>query len=86
MVLTMAQAAAKEAVTIRIEAEKRAAVDSVARALQRDRSFVINAAIDAYLTTHRWHAEHIEEGLRQAEAGEFASEEEVAQAFARWSV
>ncbi|MEI9983184.1 MAG: hypothetical protein WDN69_08215 [Aliidongia sp.] len=39
-----------------------------------------------YLTTHRQDVEHIEAGLRQAEAGEFVSEDEVAQAFARWHV
>ena len=40
--------------------------------------------IDAYLATQRWLVEHIEEGLRQAEAGEFASDDAVAEAFARW--
>ena len=37
--------------------------------------------VDAYLATRRWQIEHIQEGLRQAKAGEFASEDEVAQAF-----
>jgi len=73
----------KEVVTVRLEVEKRTAVDEVARTLHRDRSFVINEAIDAYLATHRWQVEHIEEGLRQAQAREFASEEEVEQTFAR---
>jgi len=77
-------ASAKEVVTVRLDHEKREAVDQIALTFQRDRSFIINEAIDAYLATHRWHVEHIEEGLRQAEAGEFASEEEVEQAFARW--
>jgi len=31
-----------------------------------------------------WQREHIEEGVRQADAGEFASEAEVREAFARW--
>lgn len=77
-------AQAKEVVTVRLDHEKRAAVDRIAQASQRDRSFIINEAIDAYLATHRWQVEHIEEGLRQAEAGEFATEDEVTQAFARW--
>ncbi len=77
-------ARAKEVVTVRLDQEKRAAVDRIAEAFQRDRSFIINEAIDAYLAVHRWHIDHIEEGLRQAEAGEFASGDEVAQAFARW--
>ena len=74
----------KEVVTVRLDHEKRAAVDRIAQAVQRDRSFIINEAIDAYLATHRWQVGHIEEGLRQAEAGEFASDEGVAEAFARW--
>jgi predicted transcriptional regulator len=75
---------AKEVVTVRLDHEKREAVDRIALAFERDRSFIINEAIDAYLATHRWQVEHIEEGLRQAETGEFASDDEVEQAFARW--
>jgi RHH-type rel operon transcriptional repressor/antitoxin RelB len=38
----------------------------------------------AYLDLHAWQRAHIGEGLRQADAGEFASEAEVRAAFARW--
>lgn len=75
---------AREAITVRIDAEKRAALDALAGATDRDRSYLINEAIDAYLAVHRWQIAHIEEGLRQAEAGEFATDEDVAAAFARW--
>ena len=74
----------KEAITIRLDAIKRAELDELARATSRDRSFLVNEAIDAYLATHRWQIAHIEQGLRQAEAGEFASEDEINAAFARW--
>ncbi len=74
----------KEAITVRLEAAKRAELDELARATSRDRSFLVNEAIDAYLAVHRWHIAHIEQGLCQAEAGEFASEDEVNAAFARW--
>jgi predicted transcriptional regulator len=50
----------------------------------RDRSNVLNEAVEAYLKTHRWHIAHISEGVRQADAGDFATDEEVAAAFARW--
>jgi predicted transcriptional regulator len=45
---------------------------------------ILNDAIDAYLQVQQWQLEHIKEGLRQADAGEFARDEEVAAAFARW--
>ena len=49
----------------------------------RDVSVVIEEAVNAYLDLHAWQREHIEEGSRQADAGEFASEAEVGEAFAR---
>ena len=74
----------KETISFRIEREKKAALDGVAAELDRDRSYVINEAVDAYLEVRQWQLEHIREGLRQAQAGEFATEDEVRQAFARW--
>lgn len=75
---------ARDVVTVRLDAEKRAALDALASATDRDRSHLINEAIDAYLGVHRWQIARIEKGVRQAEAGDFATDEEVAAAFARW--
>lgn len=75
----------RESVTFRLDAEKRTELDAVAKALDRDRSYVLNQAVGAYLEAHRWQLDHIHEGIRQADAGEFASDEEVAAAFDRWS-
>lgn len=80
----MPKNAVKENVTVRIEPGKRAALDELARATARDRSHVINEAIDAYLFVHRWQIAHIQEGLRQADGGEFAGDDEAAEAYARW--
>lgn len=74
---------ARDVVTVRLDAEKRAALDALASATDRDRSYLINEAIDAYLDVHRWQIAHIGKGVRQAEAGDFATDEEVAAAFAR---
>ena len=59
----------KETISFRIEAGKRAAVDALAGALDRDRSAVINEAIDAYLELHHWQVEHIKRALAEAESG-----------------
>jgi RHH-type rel operon transcriptional repressor/antitoxin RelB len=73
----------RETISFRLESEKREALDAVASALDRDRSYIINEAIEAYLDIHRWQLDHIREGLRQANAGEFATEAEVKSAFSR---
>jgi predicted transcriptional regulator len=75
---------ARDAITVRMDAEKRSALDALARATDRDRSYLINEAVNAYLAVHRWHVAHIQEGVRQAEAGEFATDEDVEAAYARW--
>jgi predicted transcriptional regulator len=76
-------AMSRETITFRLESEKREALDAVASALDRDRSYIINEAIEAYLDVHRWQLDHLREGLRQANAGEFATEAEMKATFSR---
>jgi predicted transcriptional regulator len=59
----------KESIGFRIESEKRVALDQLASAMQRDRSTLINAAIDAYLELHHWQVELIAKRLAAANAG-----------------
>ncbi|MBI5208584.1 MAG: ribbon-helix-helix protein, CopG family [Elusimicrobia bacterium] len=73
----------KQTVTFRLDAQRRKALDAIAAGLDRDRSYVLNEAISNYLEVHQWQAGHIKEGLRQANAGMFAKEADVAAAFRR---
>ncbi len=74
----------KETITFRLDSSKRKALDEIASLLDRDRSYILNEAIESYLEVYSWQVEHIQEGLRQASSGEFATKEEVATAFAKW--
>jgi predicted transcriptional regulator len=74
----------EETISVRIPSEKKAALDAIAAETNRDVNLVIEEAVNAYLDLHAWQRKHIEEGLRQANAGEFAAEAEVGDAFARW--
>ncbi len=67
----------KKTISFRLEGRKVAALDQLAKAQTRDRTFLLNEAVDAYLDMQRWQIEHIEEGLRQAEAGMGTDHEEV---------
>ena len=73
-----------DATPLIFDSTRRDARDSVARDTGRQFDESLTEAVDAYLDVQRWQTEHIAEGLRQADAGDFASEEEVAAAFARW--
>ena len=74
----------KQTVTFRLDAQRRKALDAIAASMDRDRTNVLNEAISGYLEARQWQAGHIKEGLRQANAGEFAKDADVAAAFRRW--
>lgn len=74
----------KDTITFRLNPEKREALDEIAAGLDRDRTYVLNEAIELYLELHRWQIAHILEGIRQADAEDFATDDEVESAFARW--
>ena len=57
--------------------------EGFALALDRDRSYIIHEAIETYLDLQRWQMDHIREGLRQADAGQFATEAEMKSTFTR---
>lgn len=67
-------------VSFRTAEEKLLSLNAIATALDRDRSYVLNEAISAYLELYGWQNDHIKEGLRQANAGEFATPAEVERA------
>ncbi len=67
----------QKTVTFRAPESKIEALDSLAAAQQRDRSFVLNEAVDQYLSLNNDHVAHIKEGIRQDNAGEHVSHEEV---------
>jgi predicted transcriptional regulator len=74
----------KSTISFRIDTRLKEALDAVADGMDRDRSYVLNEAVAAYLDAQSWQIAHINEGLRQANAGEFATDDEIAAAFDRW--
>jgi predicted transcriptional regulator len=67
----------QKTVTFRAPGDKIKALDSLAALQQRDRSFILNEAVDQYLSLNDYHVALINEGIRQADAGELVPHEEV---------
>jgi predicted transcriptional regulator len=66
-----------ENVTFCLDSDRRAAIDAIAAGLERDRNSIINEAITLYLELHQWQVEEIHQGIAEANAGDFATPEEV---------
>ena len=63
------QANNKKTISFRLDAEKAAELDELGKEQARDRTFVLNEAVDAYLDVQRWQLAHIKESIRQADSG-----------------
>lgn len=73
----------KENITFRLDSEKRISLDAIAAGLDRDRSYLLNQAVDMYLEVYQSQIAEIETGLAEADAGDFATDEEVENVFAK---
>jgi len=71
-------------VSFRIAREKVSALDSLARSVDRDRTFLLNEAVETYLARQRRFVELVEEGLKASERGELIDDEEVGARIDSW--
>lgn len=69
--------------TVRLPAELKAKVESLADSLGRPAAWVVEKAVEEYVETRNWQVAAIRSALAQAEAGDFASDAEVRAAFAK---
>jgi len=76
--------AAKGVFTIRVSAELQDRLDAIAEAIDRPRSWVVNRALAAFVESETWQIEEIRRGLKEADAGEFATDGEIEATFEKW--
>jgi predicted transcriptional regulator len=73
-------------VSFRIDPEKVAELDKLAKAMDRDRSYLLNEAVESYLSEQRRFAAMVEEGLEDLRNGRTFSQEEVERMVNEWSL
>jgi RHH-type rel operon transcriptional repressor/antitoxin RelB len=74
----------KQTVSFRMNSSELDALDGLAEILDRDRTYLLNEAVRNYLEVQQWQLEHIQEGIRQADAGQTVSHAEVRKMAAKW--
>lgn len=63
-----------EVMTVRVERQVKQRLEKLAKATARSQSCLAAEAIRAYLDLHEWQISKIKAGLREADAGEFATD------------
>ena len=71
--------------TVRVPMQLKEQLDQLAQRTARSKSWLAADAIRAYIELHEWQISEIEAGIREADAGEFASQADVEAVFARWT-
>jgi len=64
-------------VSFRIGSEVVDTLDALAEKMDRDRSYLLNEAVERYLELNEYHVKLIKKGLRAAEAGDFVPDAEM---------
>ena len=72
--------------TVRLEDEVKDRLDHLAAATHRSKSFLAAEAIRAYIENNEWQVGEIQAALQEADAGDFASDKDVASLTRKWKV
>ena len=74
------------ATTIRMEDAVLDRVDSMAKSVNRSRTWIINQAVAQFLSYEEWFVQEVQSGVNEATSGDIASHERVKERFAKWNV
>jgi predicted transcriptional regulator len=70
-------------ISFRMRAEAVKTLDALAATMDRDRTHLLNEAVERYLELNEYHIKLIEKGLRSAERGDFVPDAEMKKLIAR---
>jgi predicted transcriptional regulator len=70
--------------TVELPVQLKGRLEEIAKTSEISSAELAVNAISSYIEIQEWQIRQIEEGIREADAGEFANDEEVAAVFAKW--
>ena len=73
------------AFTVRLDETTLGALDQLAAKTDRTRSWLVTRAVQEYVDLNAWQVAKIEEGIAAADRGDFATDEEMAEFWKKFS-
>jgi len=71
-------------VTFRMRKDRVKMLDDIGECCDRDRSYIVNEAVEEYLARRQWQIEQVQRALKSVEAGKFLTEEDFLRDVASW--
>lgn len=72
--------------TIRLEPELKLRLDQLAEATHRSKSFLAAEALRDYVELNEWQIKEIQSALEEADAGDFASQQDIKETMGKWGI
>ena len=72
--------------TIRLEPELKSRLDKLSAATHRSKSFLAAEAVREFIELNEWQIDEIKAAVKEADTGDFASEQEMRAVFSKWGV
>ena len=71
--------------TLRVSAKTKSQREKLAAATNRSKSFLASEALERYLELEAWQIKEIKQALKEADAGEFASDKDLAKTIKKYA-
>lgn len=71
-------------ISFRAQSEKIKILDGLATLQDRDRTYLLNEALDRYLELNKYHLDQIQQGLKQADAGNLIEHAALKRRVVKW--
>ena len=75
-----------QTVSARLDPEIAKKLDMLVKSTARSRSYLVAEAIETYVKDQAWQIEAIQEGIKDADRGKFATEKEVKKVIKKWGL
>lgn len=72
--------------TIRLEPELKSRLDKLSQTTHRSKSFLAAEAVREFIELNEWQIQEIKDAVKEADANDFASDQEVEAVFSKWDV
>jgi predicted transcriptional regulator len=72
--------------TIRLQPEIKSRLDKLSVTTHRSKSFLAAEAVREFIEVNEWQIEEVQKAVNEADAGDFASDQETSAVFNKWGI
>lgn len=72
--------------TIRLQPEIKSRLDKLSVTTHRSKSFLAAEAVREFIEVNEWQIEEVQTAVNEADAGDFASDQEISAVFNKWGI